>query len=527
MKKTTLFVVLLLASVLAWGQTLQVSGLQTGIWNADTVLVTDDVTVVDSVVVTAGTVVLFDGFYGITVSNGAIFEAQGTENDSVRFTVADTTGLSVYNTGEGGWNGFFLEKAGRVRFRYCVLEYAKASDTTDMLGGALKINMCDDIVISHSSLRFNRAREQGGALSAENSHVVMTDCSVNDNMVFTTDNIFYRYGGALRFLKCDVELLSMAFLRNIGDACVGGALSLDSCSVMLDRAVFSDNVGVNGAGLYLMRSNHKVCWLSNLLFEHNLSRHFGGGLAFSDVSPNVYNILVTNNDSEGVACSGIFFYQDCSPKLNNCIVYGNYPGSTAGNPDTVQMWLWTFDGYAPAFRNCLIEGGTKYIRGAELLEVFDDIIDADPLFVDAEQRDYHLSENSPCRDAGNPNVPSTLADGLDLDGNERVMNQRIDIGPYEYQGTVAVSHQLAGPSHARLVGNPLNARSWVEFDHEIQGEVTVTVCSMNGRRVVQKAYSLENATRLAIGDLVSPLTPGVYLIEMACGKETFVIKAVR
>ena len=527
MKKGVLLLIVLLTAVVSFGQSVEVSGPQTGVWDADTIRVTDDITVVDSLVVFPGTVVLFDGFYSILVSGEAIFEARGTEDDSVRFTVADTTGFSIYDSGEGGWNGFHLTKARKARFDYCVLEYAKASDTTDMLGGALRISLCDDVVISHSTLRCNRAREQGGALSAQNSHVVMTDCSVIDNAVFGNDNIFYRYGGGLQFLKCDVELQVMEFLRNNGEVCVGGALSLDSCSVLLDRAVFSENIGVNGAGLYLMRSNHKDCRLSNLLFEHNLSRHFGGGLAFSDVSADVYNILVTNNDSEGVSCSGIFFYQDCAPKLTNCIVYGNYPGHSALNPDTVQMWLWTFDGYAPEFRNCLIEGGTKYIRGAEFLQVFDNIIDEDPLFVDAEHRDFHLSENSPCRDAGNANVPSFFVGGVDLDGNPRVMNQWIDIGPYEYPGTVSISHHQLDSPQARLIGNPLNAKSHIEVEDALEGTVQVSVYSLTGRCVVQKTYCLAKTKCIEIGDLAERLVSGVYLIEVASHDRTYSIKAVR
>ena len=142
----------------------------------------------------------------------------------------------------------------------------------------MRISLCDDVVISHSTLRCNRAREHGGAISAVVANVVMTDCRINDNMVFTKDNLFYMYGGALRFLKCDVVMEGMEFRRNNGSSCIGGAISLDSCSVVLDRAVFTDNIGVNGAGLYLMRSNHKECRLSNLLFDHNYSVHFGGGL---------------------------------------------------------------------------------------------------------------------------------------------------------------------------------------------------------------------------------------------------------
>lgn len=526
--KTRILLLLTLLFVMnvANAQTIEVGGVQTGVWDADTVLVVADVKVEDSLTVAPGTMVLFDGFYGITVADGASFMAQGAKGDSVRFTVADTTGLSVYNTANGGWNGFNLEKAGKVRFAYCVLEYGKASDTTDMSGGVMNINYCDDVEIRHSTLRFNVARVNGGAVNAENSHVVMTDCNVNDNKVFVDDNLYYRYGGGLSFLNCDVELRVMEFLRNQGDGCIGGALSLDSCSVVLDRAVFAYNVGVNGGGLYMMRSNHLEGRLSNLVFDNNTSRHFGGGLAFLDTSPEVYNILVTNNVSEGVTCTAIFFYQYCAPKLTNCIIYGNYPPYDPIQSDTVQMWLWTFEDYSPEFRNCLIEGGTKYIINSDYIKVYENILESEPLFVDAESHDFRLSEESPCRDAGDNNIPNDLAEGLDLVGNRRVSNQRVDIGPYEYSAASVPAH-LSTPQHARLIGNPLGPKSRIEFDSEMEGNVEVTVYSLTGRKLINKVFNMEKTASLEIGTMAERLVPGVYLIEVSGNGETFTVKAVR
>lgn len=524
--KTRFLLLLLLFVGVAHAQSIEVGGAQSGVWNADTIRVVADVKVADSLTVAPGTVVLFDGFYGILVGEGASFKAQGAEDDSIRFTVADTTGFSIYNSGKGCWNGFRMEKAGEVRFDYCVLEYAKAADTMDMSGGAMRIENCDNVAIDHSTIHYNRARESGGAVAAVNSRVAMKNCNVNDNKVFVDDNIYARYGAALCFLKCDVDLQVMEFQRNIGEGCIGGALSLDSCSVVLDRAVFTDNIAVNGAGLYIMRSNHLPGRLSNLLFDHNFSLHFAGGLAFLDTSPEVYNILVTNNDSEGVNCSGIFFYQYSSPKLTNCIVYGNYPTEEMVVRDTVQMWLWTYDDYAPEFRNCLIEGGTKYITNGDYIKVFEDILEGDPFFVDAENHDFRLSEESPCRDAGNAEVPDYLVDGYDLIGTSRVSNYRIDIGPYEYSAASVPSNPV-GSQQARLVGNPLNAKSHIAFDHEISGEVTVTVYSLTGREVVNKLFHLDKALGLEIGTLAERLASGVYLIEVAGPNKIFTLKAVK
>ena len=522
--KKVLFFLLLLSCCAVRAQTIEVSGPQTGIWDADTVLVTGDVIVLDSVIVLPGTVVLMDGFHSIEVTQGASFRAQGLSTDSIVFTVVDTTGFSGYFDSNGAWKGFMLEKASRVRFDYCLFEYGKSIDSLNLWGGAVNIHYCEDVQFHHSVFHHNVAFKRGGAISARGSRVEMNACSLHHNTVIDTMDLL-RYGGAADFLKCDVELREMEFRDNDGSLCIGGALSLDSCSVILERSVFVRNKGVNGGGLYLMRSNDYECRLSNLLFDDNYSVHFGGGFALSDVSAEVSNVLVINNESYGVSCSGIFFYGDCSPVMRNCIVYGNYPSPDNPQLDTTQLWTWTMNGNAPLFYNCLIEGGLEHIHSYEFIKVWEDMIDTDPMFVDADNHDFHLASGSPCIDAGDPNTPQYVLDGLDLDGNPRVVGQRIDIGPFEY--AVAAVHKNTTASFAKLDGNPLGAQSRIVFDDAVEGEATLSVYDMTGRCGLCESFDMKGNKNLAIGELVERLASGVYLIEVKCKTGICTFKAVK
>ena len=524
MKKQLITLLVLAFSVLfAHAQNVEVIGYQSGTWEADTVFVTGNVSVRDSLFIQAGTTVLFQGHFGIRVENGAFIRAIGTETDSITFTVADTTGFHIFNLGRGGWNGIHLDDARASQFDYCRFEYGKAARDDDQDGGALRITDCDDVEISHSTLYCNFSRQHGGALNAEWSKVVMHDCDVRNNLTYTgLDTVYYMYGGGLRFINCDVELTTTNFRYNNGQSAIGGALSLDSCAVIIDRCKFEHNFGINGGGLYLIRSNDWECSISNSLFANNTSGHFGGGLAISESSPLISNLTVADNHSIGVMCGGIFFYQHSSPVLWNCIVYGNTNDAPVEMP--VQMWTWTYDEYAPEFHNCLVQYGLENISNHEVIQVYENCINEDPVFLNIEREDYHLGASSPCIDAGF--VYGT--DGFDLDGNWRVCGNAIDIGAYEYTAT-SLSETVQSKSPIRIIGNPITSSSYAEIELENDGILFANVYSTEGKLLGNKSLgeAQKGTNRFAIGEMFAPLSSGAYLLVIQAEGMTFVAKVIR
>jgi hypothetical protein len=528
MKKQLITLVLLAFSVIiVRAQNIEVVGYQSGTWEADTVFVVGDVSIEDSLCITAGTTVLFQGYYGIKVGQGATINAFGTATDSITFTVADTTGFYVFNNGRGGWNGIWLEKAKASRFDYCRFQYGKATLDTDQDGGALRIFGCNEVEIGNSTLYCNFSREHGGALNAENSKVVMHDCDVYNNLTYSEiDTIYFMYGGALRFLKCEVDITTTDFRYNIGQSAIGGALSLDSCAVNIDRCKFEHNYGINGGGLYLIRSNDWECSITNSLFANNISGHFGGGLAISDSSPLIGNLTVANNHSIGVNCGGIFFYQNSSPVLWNCIVYGNTNESTSERP--VQMWAWTYEDNAPQFHNCLVQYGFENISGNENIQTYENCLDSDPLFVDSVNEDYQLAQYSPCIDAGSPNTPIEIMEGLDLNGTTRVWWGAIDMGAYE-RGEFGVQENPEEKLSIRIVGNPISEASYAEIEFNKAGDVVAKVYSINGKLLVGKNLGFVHvgSNHIALGELFEPLAKGAYLLVVQGGGQTFSAKVIR
>ena len=527
MTRFHLLIAFAFCAIFSHAQTIEVSGLQSGVWKADTVFVVDDIKVQDSLRILPGTKVLFKDFYSITVKSGATLKAIGTKNDTILFSVVDTTDFHIFNAGKGGWNGIRLENAGPSRFDFCRFQFGKAALDTDQDGGALRIFSCDEVEVSNSTLFCNLTREHGGALNAEDSKVMMHNCKVNHNIAYSEiDTIYFMYGGGLRFLKCRVDLTDMEFRYNQGAQAIGGALSLDSCAVCIDRCKFEHNIGINGGGLYLIRSNDWECSITNSLFANNTSGHFGGGMAISDSSPLISNVTVVNNHSIGVNCGGIFFFQYSSPVLWNCIVYGNTNDALIEEP--VQMWAWTYEDDAPQFHNCLVQFGLQNVTNHEYILVYENCYDDDPLFVDPEHEDFHLRDDSPCIDAGAPETPAEVLNGLDLDRYGRVNGSLIDLGAYEYDLT-GLAETVQDRKPIRIVGNPITAASYAELELENEGVLSARVYAMDGKLLVSNGLGAVRSgiNRMAIGEWFAPLPSGTYLLVFEVNGETFVTKVVK
>lgn len=524
--KILLFLSLWLCGLVAKAQNIEVSGIQSGIWYADTVFVTNNIVIEDALTIMSGTTIVFDGFYSINLGENATLNALGAKNDSIVFTVTDTTGFHIFNSGRGGWNGIRLEKAGPSQFNYCRFQFGKAALNNDQDGGALRIFDCDEVNISHSTLFCNFSREHGGALNAVDSKVVISDCKVNNNLTYTKlDTVYYMYGGGMRFLKCEVEITDTDFRYNNGQGAIGGALSLDSCAVNIDRCKFEHNFGINGGGLYFIRSNHLGRGsITNSLFANNTSGHFGGGLAISDASPWIANLTVVNNHSIGVNCGGIFFYRYCEPILWNCIIYGNTNEAPLEEP--VQMWAWIYEESKLQFYNCLVQYGLENITNNESVSVYLNCLDEDPLFVDHERENYHLSANSPCINTGY--TFGTEDGGLDLDGHWRVCGERTDIGAYEYS-EADVSESSQDEKLMCIVGNPITASSYAEITTEKDCIMTAYLYSIEGKMLTAKNFGIaqKGTNRYEIGEMFSSLSSGTYLLVFRTASQSFATKVIK
>ncbi len=189
-----------------------------------------------------------------------------------------------------------------------------------------------------------------------------------------------------------------------------------------------------GGGLFIYDSNPII---EDLIVTGNTADDFGGGIFVWLCEPVIRYCVITNNSA--AAYGGI----DCfmgAPVFDHITVTNNNPGGlyfdTRGYPKILNSivaynQLYAVQIQGTSFGTTTIGIGYSDIYGPIQLigyATYNDlggIIDQNPLFVD-NNNDFHLLENSPCIDAGDPNYPP------DPDGTIT------DMGAFYYDQSVPV-----------------------------------------------------------------------------------------
>jgi len=268
----------------------------------------------------------------------------------------------------------------------------------------------------------------GGGIYFSYSQSMLSNLTITDNTA--------QYGAGI---FCNDSELELSNLFIVGNNLVGGGFSFSGSgggiasygsTLIVSNCNISYNVGtgstlVLGGGIF---SNSSSFSLNNVIISHNsvTSTYNNGGGIYSDDGSFIsidYSTILNNIADYG---AGIYCYNNSSLNLTNVTVSGNTADYGGG--------IYFFNSY-PILVNSILWNNTPqeiYINFGSVTATYSDIqggwtgignIDADPLFADPQNGDFHLtwanfpipdSTMSPCIDAGDPNSPfdpdSTIAD---------------------------------------------------------------------------------------------------------------------
>jgi predicted outer membrane repeat protein len=246
---------------------------------------------------------------------------------------------------------------------------------------------------------------------------------------FTVRNGAAAHGGAVYVSGASPLIIRCIFEGNAAGR--GGAAYVTAASPAFVACRFTGNHAdvVDGGAVYNIDGGHPT--FSGCLFDANVAAVFGGAI-FSDLCAfTMRNCTLSENVAE--RGGAVVNYAGVEMTLVNSIVWGNHATSGPGGYEA--QILSTSSSETIDF--CCVQDLDPDVGGQGN-------IDADPLLVDPDHGDFHISAGSPCIDAAdNTAVPQDLT--TDLDGNPRFVDDPktqdtghgdppiVDMGTYEFQ----------------------------------------------------------------------------------------------
>jgi predicted outer membrane repeat protein len=428
-----------------------VEGSVSGEWNADTVMVTGDITVPNgqTLLIRPGTVVEFTGSYKFTI-DGAV-DAQGMPGENIIFESADTTGFSVDSIPDGGWQGIRFDHVRLTNdpsvFTYCNFSFGKvvSADPATGHGGAIYIKAYNNVTIDECTFHNNFATYNGGAVYLDSADIIIHGSTFTGNRCGLAVAP-WGYGGAICSDNSNPEIRWNVFEDNYSTG-VGGALAVryEDCNVY--NNIFKNNASALGGAFGFLYIPTVVYRVNNNLIVNNSATYFGGGVANLVASPVYINNTIAYN--QAMYGGGFYCKDSVSPDFYNTIIWGNNAG--------VGSQGYLFEVYSQAdFFNCDVQGGPGMFGGSgggeAFFGAFEQCLDTVPEFIGSGDYPYALSDNSPLIDMGSSDTSGFFLPETDLAGNPRWYGALPDMGAYEWawvgmmDGPVAISPVKVWPN---------------------------------------------------------------------------------
>ena len=401
--------------------------------------------------------------------------AEGTQQDSILFT-------RLQNDNDYYWGCIYLSPQSELSsFQHCIFEYSagigiavgnKAQAAISIYNGVGYISNCrfinnasniitrynlvkqieitynifnfdnniidfvnnlwhPNLGVSKSEYGFKSALIAGNVITTNESYVY-SGCSYYVNnvnnltpvVIGTSDEVSYFYNN--NFNNCERAIHggidhddASAYIKNNHFIGQHDAIDLDYTYVEISDNTFEDCGVVTTYGSGKINNNYinqaEVISIGEYELFNNISSNGITGFGINQITSNINNLSINNEYAFGGYFNGI--YNNCILVINNELTqYG-----VSGNP---------------IFRNCILdfELPEECIDGGGNIWV--DSLQAQEIFADIENGNFHLSEGSIAIDAGfdttgyyypfDMNYSHRIWDG-DEDGNAI-----IDIGPYEF-----------------------------------------------------------------------------------------------
>ncbi|UAY53163.1 choice-of-anchor Q domain-containing protein [Ferruginibacter albus] len=445
----------------------------------------------DSVFVAKGIYIPIDSSFTMKEGVKIFGSFNGTENNVAQRIFGNDENDSSILSGKS--NTYIVKNDSNYLSNASVLDGFVLTHSFGLIGGGIYNKYVSPLLTNLIIKQNNSDVGDGGGIYNLGSSPVITNCIITDNKATN--------GGGIFNLLSAPTLINLFITDNTAVAKGGGIYCVSANATNTIRGcIISNNTSVTGGGV--LSGN------SDMVFEKvKLIGNTGGG--FTDASGvgkmQMENSLITGNNGDAISTlsnltitnvtiagnGGLGLKANATGVvINSCIIYANASGISV--PIVTSQVLYSD-----------IQGNG--IAGTN--------IDTDPLFllpssdtVPFTNGDYRLQSISPAVNKGDI---ASAASGLDLGGLPRIIDNRIDMGAYEFpvikqdtNGIVYVKKGGAGnytgdswANAAPELADALSASTIDSSIHEIwvgAGTYTPSYIAGNGTGDKEKAFVLVN-----------------------------------
>lgn len=406
----------------------------------------------DTLTIEPGVLVNFLGYYSFTV-NG-ILEAVGTESDSIIFTAGtDWWGLLIENAPDSSRLEYCTFEADNAYFGliYClnsnpVISHCQISNNASFVeaggitlinsgprisfctisrnrgvrGGGIRCSGGSTPFISHCRIDGNHAEagaDGGGAVVEGESNPVFDNCVISCNLAYRGGGIAVLDGSSCSLIACIIDTDSA--YGTPGPGVVAGGIFMNSPTgslTCIGSTIINCYSIMYGGGVFV-QSAESVSFERSII-DNNYSFDLGGAL----YSVACRNLFIDHCDIVKNRCNfnagGIMLGSATALNLTNCIFRGQNGCDIYFDTDSSVLVSYndfynsaggSFYGNPPTGLGTLVQTNAN----GDSCDIFYNIF-LDPFFEDFSNRDYHLTDSSPCIDAGDTASPydpdSTITD---------------------------------------------------------------------------------------------------------------------